>query len=332
MIEVSNVRKSYGAKEALKGISFSVKEGEVVGFLGPNGAGKTTAMRILTCCVPPTEGSAQVCGHDIHKNPLDVRRSIGYLPENVPLYSDMTVGSYLEFVGRLKGVAASSMKSHLAQVLEECAVADVRGKLIKNLSKGYKQRVGIAQSLVGNPPILILDEPTVGLDPKQIIEIRELIRTFAGKKTVILSTHILPEVSQVCTRVLIINEGRIVAEDTPLNLGSRMQDSSTVKVEFIPGKTPWEKILNGVKGVLDSKKEETPAGAKSGLVSLTITSNKDMDIRADLAKVLVDSGARLLELKSVNLTLEDVFIRLVTEERSEQSGGNADEKSAADIQ
>ncbi|MBI4412929.1 MAG: ABC transporter ATP-binding protein, partial [candidate division NC10 bacterium] len=231
MIEVEGLTKFYGPKAAIEEVSFEVAKGEVVGFLGPNGAGKTTTMRILACFMPPTSGTARLAGFDIGKHSLQVRRRIGYLPESVPLYGDMTVRQYLTFAAEAKGVPRPQRGGRVAEVMERCLISDVPERLVRNLSKGYRQRVGLAQALVGNPEVLILDEPTLGLDPKQILEIRSLIRDMRGERTVILSTHILPEVSMVCQRVIIIHEGRIAAVDTPENLNLRLQKSSRILLE-----------------------------------------------------------------------------------------------------
>ncbi|MBI5682169.1 MAG: ATP-binding cassette domain-containing protein [Deltaproteobacteria bacterium] len=223
MIQVENLTKNYGSHQALKGISFTVNKGEILGFLGPNGAGKTTTMRILTGFFPATSGKAVVAGFDVFEEPMEVRKRIGYLPENVPLYRDMVVTDYLKFAAGIKGIKKYDMDDRVNKVMDDCALQDVSRKLIGELSKGYRQRVGLAQALVNDPDVLILDEPTIGLDPNQIIEIRKLIKGLAGKRTIILSTHILPEVSMICHRVVIINKGEVVAVDTPQNMTSRIQ-------------------------------------------------------------------------------------------------------------
>src|ERR1700686_3563346 len=232
MIKVEGLTKRYARKIAVDNISFEVEKGQIVGFLGPNGAGKTTTMRVLTCFLPPTAGSAQVAGFDVLEQPMEVKRRIGYLPETPPVYPDMEVHEYLEFVGRLKGVPKDSLGARINEVLEKCAIGDVRTKLISKLSKGYRQRVGLAQAILHNPDVLILDEPTSGLDPKQIIETRELIRSLAGDHTIILSTHILSEVEHSCERVIIINQGKLVAQDTVTNLTNRLRGSESVAVEI----------------------------------------------------------------------------------------------------
>src|SRR5438132_2085981 len=231
MIKVEGLTKRYARTVAVDNISFEVEKGGIVGFLGPNGAGKTTTMRVLTCFLPPSSGSANVAGFDVLENPLEVKKRIGYLPESPPLYPEMEVHEYLTFVGRLKGIAGSDIGRRVEEASERCAIADVRTKLIGKLSKGYRQRVGLAQAIIHNPEVLILDEPTSGLDPTQIIETRDLIRSLAGDHTIVLSTHILPEVSQTCQRVVIINKGRVVAVDSPENLTARLRGAETLYVQ-----------------------------------------------------------------------------------------------------
>ena len=310
MIEVDGLTKFYGPKAAIEEVSFEVAKGEVVGFLGPNGAGKTTTMRILACFMPPTSGTARLAGFDIGKQSLQVRRRIGYLPESVPLYGDMTVRQYLTFVAEAKGISRPERSKRVAEVLERCLIADVQERLIRNLSKGYRQRVGLAQALVGNPEVLILDEPTLGLDPKQIIEIRSLIRDLRGERTVILSTHILPEVAMVCQRVIIINESRIVAVDTPENLNLRLQKSSRILLEVDGPAEEVQKALAAVEGVLTVAPQEARDGRRRFLVE----TDREQDLRKDLARAVTSNGWGLTELRPVDLSLEDIFIRLVTRE------------------
>jgi len=310
MIEVEGLTKVYGNKTAIDNLTFTVQQGEVVGFLGPNGAGKTTTMRVLSCYMPPTSGTARVGGYDIRTQALDVRRRIGYLPEHVPLYTDLTVTQYLSFVAEAKGLSRLTRRQRVGEAIERCLLQDARGRIIGKLSKGYRQRVGLAQALLGDPPILILDEPTIGLDPKQIIEIRSLIRDMQGERTVILSTHILPEVSMVCQRVIIINEGRIVAVDTPETLTRRLQRSTQVLLQ-IDG--PPEQVtvrLREAPGVLQVVMKDGAGALRRYLVE----TDKDRDLRQELARVVCSSGWGLLELRPVDMSLEDVFIRLVTEE------------------
>lgn len=311
MIEVQGLTKVYGNKAAVDNLTFSVEQGEVVGFLGPNGAGKTTTMRVLSCFMPPTSGSAKVAGYDIHADSIEVRRRIGYLPEHVPLYTELTVTQYLNFVAEAKAVPRVQRRQKVGEVIERCLLHDVRGRIINTLSKGYRQRVGLAQALLGDPPVLILDEPTIGLDPKQIIEIRNLIRQMQGERTVLLSTHILPEVSVVCQRVIIINEGRIVAVDTPENLTRRLQRSTQVllQVEGPPDQVTGR--LREMAGIL--RVEMKDGGGVLG--RYVVETEKDCDLRRELAHVVCSSGWGLLELRPVDMSLEDVFIRLVTEEQ-----------------
>ncbi len=310
MIEVQGLTKIYGNKAAIQDLTFTVEQGEVMGFLGPNGAGKTTTMRVLSCFLPPTSGRAKVAGHDILTHSLAVRRRIGYLPEHVPLYTDLTVTQYLNFVAEAKGLSRLTRRKRVGEVIERCLLQDATRRIIGKLSKGYRQRVGLAQALLGDPPVLILDEPTLGLDPKQIIEIRSLIRQMQGERTVILSTHILPEVSMVCQRVIIINEGRIVAVDTPENLTRRLQRSTQVllQVEGPPDQVAVK--LREMAGVL---KVEMKDGA-GVLRRYLVETEKDRDLRQELAMAVCGSGWGLLELRPVDMTLEDIFIRLVTEE------------------
>ena len=311
MIEVQGLTKVYGNKAAVDNLTFSVEQGEVVGFLGPNGAGKTTTMRVLSCFMPPTSGSAKVAGYDIHADSIEVRRRIGYLPEHVPLYTELTVTQYLNFVAEAKAVPRVQRRQKVGELIERCLLHDVRGRIINTLSKGYRQRVGLAQALLGDPPVLILDEPTIGLDPKQIIEIRNLIRQMQGERTVLLSTHILPEVSVVCQRVIIINEGRIVAVDTPENLTRRLQRSTQVllQVEGPPDQVTGR--LREMAGIL--RVEMKDGGGVLG--RYVVETEKDCDLRRELAHVVCSSGWGLLELRPVDMSLEDVFIRLVTEEQ-----------------
>jgi ABC-2 type transport system ATP-binding protein len=311
MIEVQGLTKVYGNKAAVDNLTFSVEQGEVVGFLGPNGAGKTTTMRVLSCFMPPTSGSAKVAGYDIHADSIEVRRRIGYLPEHVPLYTELTVTQYLNFVAEAKAVPRVQRRQKVGEVIERCLLHDVRGRIINTLSKGYRQRVGLAQALLGDPPVLILDEPTIGLDPKQIIEIRNLIRQMQGERTVLLSTHILPEVSVVCQRVIIINEGRIVAVDTPENLTRRLQRSTQVllQVEGPPDQVTGR--LREMAGIL--RVEMKDGGGVLG--RYVVETEKDCDLRRELAHVVCSSGWGLLELRPVDMSLEDVFIHLVTEEQ-----------------
>ncbi|HMK66464.1 MAG TPA: ATP-binding cassette domain-containing protein [Thermodesulfobacteriota bacterium] len=311
MIEVERLTKYYGLVPAISDLSFTVGQGEVVGFLGPNGAGKSTTQKILTCFLPPTSGQARINGFDIKKDSLKVREQIGYLPENAPLYREMTVDRFLAFAAQAKGIEGRSIKSALDKVMEECGLEKARRRIIDHLSKGFKQRVGLAQALLNNPPVLVLDEPTIGLDPAQVVEIRHLIRTLGRERTILLSTHILPEVSQVCQRVIIINRGRIVATDTVANLTAQLQTSRRLMMTIRGGEEEILKTLMDFPGVLKVDK------SLLGPEKYELEMDKEQDIRADLAKKIVEKGWGLLELRSRELSLEEVFVQLVTEEAGE---------------
>jgi ABC-2 type transport system ATP-binding protein len=313
MIEVEGLTKHFGTHVAISDVSFRAETGEILGFLGPNGAGKTTTMRILTCYLPPTAGSARVAGFDILDQSIEVRRRIGYLPENVPLYTDLSVDSYLDFVGRLKGMPKATRQARIGDVMAECGIAHVRGRTIGKLSKGYRQRVGLAQALLNDPEVLILDEPTVGLDPQQIIEIRDLIRKLAGRRTIILSTHILPEVSLLCQRVIIVNKGKLITADTTDNLKSRLKSSVTIDVVVRGDRELITKRLTSLDGVrsvdhIESLDENTH--------SLRVESHDDRDVREPVSREVVEGGFGLLGLRTIDLTLEDIFVELVTNEES----------------
>lgn len=311
MIEVEGLTKYYGDYHALKGVTFSVGKGEILGFLGPNGAGKTTTMRILTCFFPPTSGKAKVAGFDVFEEPLEVRKRIGYLPENVPLYKDMTVEDYLIFAAGIKGVEGKKIKNTVAKVMDECILTDVSYKLIGELSKGYRQRVGLAQALVNDPEVLILDEPTIGLDPKQIIEIRKLIKNLAGRRTVILSTHILPEVSITCQRVVIINDGRVIAVDTPQNLTSRVTGANRFLVKI---EGPAHDVIKAIESINDVEKVTKKDASINGIGDYIVESIKGKDIRREIAPAIINKGWALLELRPQEISLEDIFVKLVTKE------------------
>lgn len=314
MIQVQGLTKRYARQVAVDNISFSVEKGEIVGFLGPNGAGKTTTMRVLTCFMPPTGGKASVAGYDVFEHPMEVKRRIGYLPEAPPLYPEMEVADYLRFVGRLKGVPGADLTRRVDEVAERCAIGDVKTKLITKLSKGYRQRVGLAQAIIHNPDVLILDEPTSGLDPKQIIETRELIKNLAGEHTIILSTHILPEVEAVCQKVIIINKGKLVATDSVDNLTHRMRgsDAAVVVIGASDAADPAavQQKLEQVKGV--SKVIARPVA--NGRLSFEIESLPNQNVRADMARAVVQSGWDLIELKSLAYSLEEVFLELTSAE------------------
>ncbi len=312
MIEIKNLTKRFGNITAINDLTFSVKKGEVLGFLGPNGAGKTTTMRILTCFMPATSGTASIFGFDIFDHPREVKKRIGYLPENPPLYNDMTTIEYLRFVAEIKGIERKKIRQALARTLERCSLGDVAGRLIGNLSRGYKQRVGLAQAIIHNPDFLILDEPTVGLDPKQIIEIRRLIKDLAGEQTIILSTHILPEVTATCNRVIIINEGRIMAVDSPEGLSTKMRRSDKIGIRLLASPPDLHDKLKAVEGVLNVIREETGDGHY-----YIIETSLDHDIRSELARCAVLNNWGLLEMKRHSMSLEDIFLKLTTKEDAE---------------
>jgi ABC-2 type transport system ATP-binding protein len=320
MIKVEGLTKRYGRTLAVDNISFSVEKGQIVGFLGPNGAGKTTTMRVLTCFLPPTAGTARLAGYDVLEQPLEVKRRIGYLPETPPLYPEMEVAEYLAFVGRLKGVPKADINRRVGEVAGLCAIGDVRNKLIGRLSKGYRQRVGLAQAIIHNPDVLILDEPTAGLDPKQIIETRELIKDLAkaGAHTIILSTHILPEVEQTCEHVIIINKGRLVATDTVQNLTHRLRGSESVAVE-----------IESRDGALDAAAAQQRLEQVAGVSRVVLKSTHDgrslfeveslqkRAIRGELARAVVEAGWNLNELRPMALSLEEIFLELTGAEATE---------------
>jgi ABC-2 type transport system ATP-binding protein len=311
LIEVDHLTKSYGKNIAVNDISFTVGKGEILGFLGPNGAGKTTTMRILTGYLPATSGSARVAGFDVFEQSMEVRRRIGYLPESPPLYPDMNVHGYLEFVGRIKGVPGADLSKRVERAMEMANLAHQKNELIKRLSRGYKQRVGIAQAIVHNPDVVILDEPTVGLDPKQIIEVRKLIKGLAGEHTIILSTHILPEASQTCDRVVIINKGRIAAVDTPENLTTQLKGSERVQMEVKGEEGALREAIEMVDAV--TKVDIEPIEGSDRLKAI-VESEPGTELRSELAAAVIGKGLELFELKAVSLSLEDIFLQLTTEE------------------
>ena len=314
MIEVERLSKTYGDARGIEDITFSVEKGEILGFLGPNGAGKTTTMRILTCFMSATSGSAKVAGYDIFEDSLKVRGKIGYLPETVPLYTDMQVPVYLRFVAGVKNVPWKKINFKVAEVMEQVGLTHMAHKFIGELSKGYRQRVGLAQALVNDPEVLILDEPTIGLDPKQIVEIRSLIKGLGGGRTIMLSSHILPEVSMLCERVIIIDEGKIKAMDTPDNLMSRLHAAGRVQAR-IDG--PKDKVLKALREISGAKKAD--AVSDGGATNLYIVEFADGKAGAHLIpRVVTAGGWDLHELTPMRLSLEDIFIRIVTEEDIKQ--------------
>jgi gliding motility-associated transport system ATP-binding protein len=321
MIKVEGLTKRYARTVAVDNISFDVEKGRIVGFLGPNGAGKTTTMRVLTCFLPPTYGSAEVAGFDVLKEPLEVKRRIGYLPESPPLYPEMEVIEYLRFVAQLKGIPRADIQSRVDHVLERCAIADVRTTLLGKLSKGYRQRVGLAQAIIHNPDVLVLDEPTAGLDPKQILETRQLIRHLAGDHTIILSTHILSEVEQTCEQVIIINKGKLVATDSVENLTKRLRGSELIAVE-VEGRDSQidagevRQRLEKVPGV--SRVIQKDGGARC---AFEVESLQGRSVRAELARAVVEAGWNLHELRAVAFSLEEVFLQLTAADEAGAGGG-----------
>ena len=306
MIAVKDLTKYYGSFAAIQALNFEVADGEIVGFLGPNAAGKTTTLKILAGYMAPTSGTAAVHGFDCVTQSLAARKSLGYLPETVPLYPDLTVNQFLDFAGQAKGLDQRQRRLEVDRAIDDCSLEEVKTTLIAVLSKGFRQRVGLAQALLGRPPLLILDEPTIGLDPAQIVEIRELIRQLAGDHTVILSSHILPEVSQLCQRVMIINRGQIVASDTPANLTHQLNREARVHLSVQGPTAEVQAAIAAVPGV------KTVQGPGDG--TFTLEADLDSEVRPELARCIVQRGWDLLEMKTQEFTLEDVFMNLVTEE------------------
>ncbi|MBF0292838.1 MAG: ABC transporter ATP-binding protein [Nitrospinae bacterium] len=326
MIKVENLTKNYGAFKAIDGISFNVERGEICGFLGPNGAGKTTTMRILTGFMPPTEGRVELGGLDIADNVIEVKKKVGYLPESTPLYGEMRVYEYLDFVAEIKGLKGSARKKKVDEVLETTYIADRRRSLIRSLSKGYRQRVGLAQALLNDPEVLILDEPTVGLDPKQIADIRSLIKDLSGKRTVILSSHILPEVQMICSRVLIINKGRVIAADTPERLSSKFAQAGQFTVS-VAG--PVESVAQAISNLPEVANVSIASrGEANGMetADYLLESKSDADPRKSLARMVVERDWTMLGLStSQPMSLEDVYLKLVTEEPSAPPAAEGEE-------
>jgi ABC-2 type transport system ATP-binding protein len=315
MITVKGLTKRYAHNTAVNDISFEVQKGQIVGFLGPNGAGKTTTMRMLTCFLTPSAGTATVAGFDILEQPFEVKKRIGYLPETPPVYPEMRIAEYLTFVGRLKGLTGSDLRSRVDYSCERCAIADVKDKIIGKLSKGYRQRVGLAQAIIHNPDVLILDEPTAGLDPKQINETRDLIKSLAGDHTIILSTHILPEVSQTCAQVIIINKGKVVATDSVSNLQGRARSGESVLLEIgarngSVDPVAVQRTLEQVSGVTRVVFKED--GQRRAVFE--VEGQKGRSLRGDLARAVVESGWDLNELRAASMSLEEIFLQLTGEE------------------
>jgi len=315
MISVKELTKRYARNTAVDHISFEVAKGQIVGFLGPNGAGKTTTMRILTCFLPPSAGTASVAGFDVLEQPLEVKRRIGYLPEMPPIYPEMETVDYLKFVGKLKGLRSADLDKRVEYVCQRCAISDVKTKLLGKLSKGYRQRVGLAQAIIHNPDVLILDEPTAGLDPKQINETRDLIKDLAGEHTIILSTHILPEVEQTCQQVIIINKGKLVATDSVRNLQARARGAESVLVE-VAGRNG-----NLETSIVEHKLQQVPGVSRvvqkqqiDSRLLFEVESQKGRLVRGDLARAVVESGWDLNELRSAAMSLEEIFLQLTQSE------------------
>jgi ABC-2 type transport system ATP-binding protein len=327
MIKVEGLTKRYARTTAVDNISFEVEKGTIVGFLGPNGAGKTTTMRVLTCFLPPTAGTASVAGFDVMEHPMEVKKRIGYLPETPPVYPEMEVSEYLRFVGQLKGISSADIAKRVDEVEGRCALGDVRKKLIGKLSKGYRQRVGLAQAIIHNPEVLILDEPTSGLDPKQIIEIRELLKQLAGDHTIILSTHILTEVEHSCERVIIISQGKLVAIDSVANLTNRLRGSEAVALEVeAPEGHPNPTEVQGRLEVVSGVSRVVMKDSRNGRLVFEVESLQGRHVRAELARTVVNSGWNLSELRPVGLSLEDIFLQLTATQKAAEGKSAAPEE------
>ena len=332
MISVKALTKRYAGVIAVDQISFEVAKGQIVGFLGPNGAGKTTTMRMLTCFLPPSAGTATVAGFDVLEQPLQVKKRIGYLPETPPIYPEMETIEYLKFVGKLKGLRSPDLQKRIDYVCERCAIADVKKKLLGRLSKGYRQRVGLAQAIIHNPDVLILDEPTAGLDPKQINETRDLIKSLAGDHTIILSTHILPEVEQTCEYVIIINKGKLVATDTVRNLQARARGAESVLVEVAARNGNLE------VPIVQHKLEQVPGVSRvlckqqvDSRILFEVESQKGRLVRGDLARAVVASGWDLNELRPAAMSLEEIFLQLTGTEAPQPDKSNQEENAVAGV-
>ncbi|MEW5914253.1 MAG: ABC transporter ATP-binding protein [Thermodesulfobacteriota bacterium] len=318
MIEVKELTKRFGATVAVDRLSFKVERGEILGFLGPNGAGKTTTMRVLTGFFPPSSGRATIGSYDVVEQAMAARRLVGYMPENVPLYSDMRIREYLRFVAGVKGLDAAGTKSEVSRVMAAVGLEARSGQLIKQLSKGYRQRVGLAQALLGDPPVLVLDEPTIGLDPGQIVEIRSLIKGFAGSKTVVLSSHILPEVAATCSKVVIINQGRLVAEGPPALLRAGQGGATSLRLNVQGPEKELTQLLSQVPGVESVLCQEPPAPGEDTCY-FTLETGGGPAVAARVAQAVVGAGHGLLEMTPVSASLEEVFMKLTTEEKAEEA-------------
>ena len=312
VIEVKALTKAYGNFTAIEDVSFQVGKGEILGFLGPNGAGKTTTMRILTGFMPPTSGTVTVVGHDVVDKSLEARRVMGYLPETVPLYTDMTVSAYLGFMGTLRGMNPKQIKKRTGDVIDVCRLGDYRNSLVGKLSKGFRQRVGIAQAILHEPQVLVLDEPTIGIDPIQVVETRNLIKELGQEHTIVLSTHILPEVSMLCRRVVIIHEGQIVAEDSPRNLAERLQGVERVQVEIRGPGPQINEAMRAIRGVMN-----VSHSADGDHNTFVIEAKRGLDLRTTISKVVISNGWGLLTIQLLGMSLEEIFLKLTTEEQDE---------------
>jgi ABC-2 type transport system ATP-binding protein len=310
MIQVRNLTKFYGEKIGVLDIDFTVQQGEIVGLLGPNGSGKTTIMKMMAGHMPPSSGTVVVDGFDILAKPKEVTNRIGFLPEAPPLYPDMKAGEYLHFIAAIRGVARSARKARVERIMEMASVSQVRDRLIRNLSKGYKQRVGLAQAMISNPPILILDEPTVGLDPRQINEVRQLIAELGKERTVILSSHILAEVSLICRRLIILNKGRIAAMDTTENLASGVTDTGRFLLTVKGAPVETEQVLGSVSGIAKFKPIQSAGQIKGGYCSFLVENEKNSEARELLSRALAGRGIPIIELRSLGMSLEDTFLQL----------------------
>ncbi len=313
-IEVEHLSKVYGSTTAIEDIHFSVAAGEIIGFLGPNGAGKTTTMRILAGYLPATSGTARIAGYDVHRHSMQVRRCIGYLPETPPLYPNMTVQGFLSFVAKIKGIKGGDRRRQVDKAIRRCQLLDQKELTIRQLSKGYRQRVGIAQAIVHEPPVIILDEPTVGLDPRQIIEVRNLIKSLAGEHTIILSTHILPEASMICDRVTIINHGKVVTTNTPADLQTQLESTSGYQLEIAGEADQVIPLLQRIPGVIQAAKDESTSAKPQDRQLIKIAYTPNTEPGKDIAATIIGQGLNLYEMRRTSPSLEDVFLELTTEE------------------
>ena len=311
MIRVENLTKVFGSISALQDVSFKIEKGESVGFLGPNGSGKTTTLRILTCFIPPTSGKVTIDGHDVIQDSMEVRKRIGYFPERVPLYPWMKVSNFLDFVADVKGVGRGERKRKISETTESCGLAGVAHRTIGNLSKGYRQRVGLAQVLINDPPILILDEPTVGLDPEQIAEIRKLIKNLSKERTIFLSSHILPEVSMICNRIIIIHQGKIIAEDTQENLAAQLQTASQFLIRI---EGPHEEVCKRLEKIPGVVRVEEKERISETIFVYRIRASKGVDVAREISSVVFNNRWSLLEMKQLEMDLEEIFLNLITQE------------------